>query len=414
VQGASGPRGGITRRTGPSATPSGGHLTAARDRSQPSPRTRSIAYLVGAERLELRSEELPAPGPGELLVRIEAATTCGTDLKVFRRGGHPRMLQAPSPFGHEMAGTVEAIGAEDTGDRDGGHGRGGDGGRADGAGAAGRAGDGSGPFRVGDRVVVANSASCGACEWCRQGRENLCADLRYLNGAFAQAILVPRRFVQRSTWRLPGGLAPEVAAVTEPLACVLHGLDACALDRLDAPADIAIYGAGPIGLLFGSVLARGGHRTVVADPNPIRLEVAARLGAAAHIQVGREGGEADRVRRLARAAGGFDVAIEATGSPAAWWDALASVRPGGLVLLFGGCPPGTSVPLDTHHLHYSELTVKSTYHHRPETFRRALGMLARGDLDVRPLLSAERPLAELEAALHAMQRKEALKVVIRP
>jgi L-iditol 2-dehydrogenase len=346
-------------------------------------------FLVGPERLELRSAPLPEPAAGELLVRVDAAVTCGTDVKVFRRGGHPRMLRVPSPFGHEMAGTVVAVGAEP------------------GAGP----GPGAASFAPGEQVVVANSASCGRCDWCLRGRENLCAELVYLNGAFADHLLVPARFTAGSVYRCPPGLPAETAALAEPLACVLHGLECFPLAY---PSEVALYGAGPIGLLFLSTLVRAGHRVVVADPNPVRLAAARSLGAAAVLQVGREGGEADRVRRLSDLGDGFELAIEATGSPAAWWDALATARPGGGVLLFGGCPPGTSVPLDTHHLHYRELTVKSAYHHRPATFRRALALLAAGEIEARTLLSAELPLVEIEEALRSMMRKETLKVVIRP
>jgi L-iditol 2-dehydrogenase len=291
------------------------------------------------------------------------------------------MLRVPGPFGHEMAGTVVAAGAEVE------------------------------RWRAGDRVVVANSAPCGACEPCVRGRENLCSDLHYLNGAFAQFLLVPRRFAAVSTYPCPAGLPFAVAALAEPLACVLHGLETCALER---PSDIVVYGAGPIGLLFVHLLSGQGHHVVLADPNPGRLEVGRRLGASDTVEVGRDGGEAPRLRRHAGGGDGFDLAVDATGSPAAWQDALASVRPGGTVQLFGGCPSGTTVPLDTHRLHYSELTVKSAYHHRPATFRRALELLAGGDLQLHALLSGERPLAELEQALRSMARREALKVVIRP
>jgi L-iditol 2-dehydrogenase len=344
---------------------------------------------VGPERLEIRDVPVPLPGAGELLLRVGAATTCGTDLKVFQRGGHPRMLKAPTPFGHEMAGTVAAVGP------------------------------GLERWRVGDRVVVANSAPCGVCEWCARGRENLCSDLHYLNGAFSEYLLVPHRFTEVGTYRLPDGLPFEIAALAEPLACVLHGLETSALERA---SEVVVYGGGPIGLLFVDVLANspadfpavGEHHIVLADPNPSRLEAGRRVGANATVQVSRDGGEAARICKHSRAGDGFDVAIEATGSPAAWQDALAPVRPGGLVQLFGGCPPGTTVPLDTHRLHYSEITVKSAYHHRPATFQRALDLLAGGTLHPQILLSAERPLVELEDALRSMRRREALKVVIRP
>jgi L-iditol 2-dehydrogenase len=351
------------------------------------PATQRSAVLLGPERLEVREAPVPRPGAGEILVAIGAATTCGTDVKVFRRGGHPRMLKVPSPFGHEMAGTVAA------------------------------AGPGAG-FREGDRVAIANSAPCGRCRACRRGHENLCSDLLYLNGAFAEYLLVPARFVERSVYRCPAGLPFEIAALAEPLACVLHGVETLEGSGLaEGPSEIALFGSGPIGLLFVDLLTHRGHRVVAVDPNPPRLAAARAIGAAATVAVGRDGGEAARVRAASALGetGGFDVAIEASGSPTAWEDAVESVAPGGLVLLFGGYPPATAVPLNAHRLHYGELTVKGAYHHRPATFARALELLGTGALAApRALLSAELPLDRLEDALRSMMRREALKVVIRP
>jgi L-iditol 2-dehydrogenase len=342
--------------------------------------TRTI-HLLGAERIELREEPAREPDRGELAVRIEAATTCGTDVKVFRRGGHPRMIRPPAPFGHELAGTVEA------------------------------AGPGVERWRPGDRVVVANSAACGACAQCRRGSENLCLDLQYLNGAFAERILVPPRFVEKSTYRIPEGLPFELAALAEPLACVIHGVEVSAIG---GRSDVAVHGAGPIGLLFTGVLAAAGHRVTLADPNEDRLRVGERLGALKTARVERGGGKAAVVLAHAEDPEGFDLAIDATGVPEVWLDAIASVRPGGSVNLFGGCAQGTSIPLDTHRVHYSEITIKGAYHHRPANVEQAIEMLARGPFDARLLLSAERPLEEVEEALRSMMRKEALKVVIRP
>jgi L-iditol 2-dehydrogenase len=132
------------------------------------------------------------------------------------------------------------------------------------------------------------------------------------------------------------------------------------------------------------------------------------------VRIERGGGQAAMVRDSARDRDGFDIAIDATGVPEVWSDALASVRPGGTVDLFGGCAPGTTVPLDTHRVHYSEITVRGTYHHRPRDFARAVEALAAGEFDARLLLSGERPLEETEEALRSMIRKEALKVAIRP
>jgi L-iditol 2-dehydrogenase len=261
---------------------------------------------------------------------------------------------------------------------------------------------------------VSNSAPCGSCLYCRDGRENLCDSLEYLNGAFAEFLLVPGRFVERTLYPLSEPVRFEKAALAEPLACVLHGIDACGIDPRGAPVEAVVFGAGPIGLLFAACLAREGHRVILADPNPGRLEVGARLGAQETVAIERGGGQATRLRELTHGGRGAQLAVDATGVPEVWADAIQCVRPGGLVNLFGGCAPGTTVPLDTHLLHYSEITVKGVYHHRPATVARALALLARDDFPAELLLSGERPIEEVEAALRSMMAKEALKVVIRP
>ncbi|MDX1584223.1 MAG: alcohol dehydrogenase catalytic domain-containing protein [Thermoanaerobaculia bacterium] len=338
-----------------------------------------VVYLVGPEQLELREVPAPAPGAGELVVRLEGATTCGTDVKVYRRGGHPRMLTVPGPFGHEMAGTVEAKGSETHG------------------------------WNEGDEVVIANSASCGECAACGSHRENLCTDLHYLNGAYGERILVPERFVRRSLYRKPEGLDPGIAALAEPLACVLHGTELLSLQDTE---EIVVLGGGPIGLLFVNVLSHRGHHVVLADPNVSRLEAGKRMGASAVIPVRKTESDTEAIRSQATR-DGFGVAIEATGSPLAWESAVGSVRPGGKVLLFGGCAPGTTVPLDTHRLHYSELSLLGGYHHRPKTFAMAIETLADGKIASDVLLTAELPLEEVGSALKLMMEKKALKVRIR-
>ena len=338
------------------------------------------AMLLGPEHIEVQEVPVVPPGPGEVLLRIRAATTCGTDVKVFRRGGHPRMLQVPTLFGHEMAGVVAAIGAGVTG------------------------------LSAGDAVVVVNSAPCLRCDYCLTGRENLCADLHYLNGAFAEYLHVPERFVLTSTHAIPAGLSFDKAALTEPLACVLHGIGRC---NLAGGREIIVYGAGPVGLLFTAALARDGHRVILADPNQARLEAGAQLGAEETIAVSRGGEQAQLVTAATCTGRGAQLAIDCTGVPEVWGDALDSVRPGGEVLLFGGCAPGTAVALDTHRVHYSELTVKGAYHHRPETVRGALELLAEEDFHAELLLTCERPIDQVEDALRSMMAKEALKVVIR-
>jgi len=343
------------------------------------------AVLLGPEQIEIREVPVSRPGPGEILLSVEAATTCGTDVKVYRRGGHPRMLQVPTLFGHEMTGRVAAIG------------------------------EGVTAFAKGDGVVVANSAPCGFCDYCRMGRENLCEDLHYINGAYAEFMLVPERFVERNTYLIPQGLSFEKAALTEPLGCVIHGVNACDLSRYGKPGEmeVLVFGAGPIGLLFVAALAMDGHRVLLADPNPDRLEVGKKLGAAEAFEIARGGGQAEMLRARTEGGKGASVTVDATGVPEVWLDAIACLRPGGTVNLFGGCAQGTSISIDTHLLHYSELTIKGAYHHRPETIKAALDLLADPAFKGELLLSDEQPIEGVEDALRSMMSKKALKVVIK-
>lgn len=349
-------------------------------------RARAV-FLLGPEELALREVEVPRPAAGELLVAIEAATTCGTDLKVFRRGGHPRMLEVPGRFGHEMTGRVVAAGAHRsaTGIR----------------------------FREGDAVVIANSAACLRCAACLGGRENLCPDLAYLNGAYADYLLVPEAFVERSTYLRPERLAPELAALAEPLACVEHGLERLGLaasDRRQAGArDVLVQGAGPLGLLFVAVLAEQGHRVTAADPHAVRLETARRLGARATIHIERSW--SDEYSSIERA---FEIAIDATGTTSGWTTALAATLPGGSTLFFGGCAPSDRIDLATFPIHYDELSLLGCYHHTPRSFRAAIARLEAARSDYRLLLTREEALTDVEVALRSMMDRQALKVVIRP
>ncbi|MBI2214071.1 MAG: alcohol dehydrogenase catalytic domain-containing protein [Acidobacteria bacterium] len=345
------------------------------------PPMQQTLFLLGPGQVELRRHKVPEPRPGELLVAIRAATTCGTDLKVFKRGGHPRMLVVPTPFGHEMSGVVV------------------------------HAGDGVEAWKPNDEVIVSNSAPCGVCDFCARARENLCRDLHYLNGAFSEYVIVPRRFVARSVHRKPQGLPFEIAALSEPLACVVHGLEAASLPPR---SDALVIGGGPIGLLFVAMLAAEGHSVTLADPHESRLDTGKALGASQTFAARRDGHDTQRLRVLGGSGEGFDAVIEATGSPAAWETGIGVVRTGGSVLLFGGCAQGTSVALDTHLAHYSELTLRGAYHHRPATFARAVDLLARGVFDARLLITNRCNLGGVEGALRSMDRREALKFAVMP
>jgi L-iditol 2-dehydrogenase len=270
------------------------------------------------------------------------------------------MIVPPAVFGHEFAGTISELGS------------------------------GVEKWKKGDRVVVANSAPCGSCSYCVASQENLCDDLQFLNGAYAESIVVPRRLAEKNM--LP--LAPETrfrdAALTEPLACVVHGWQEL---KLDAGRNVLIIGSGPIGLMFAAVARHEKCRVTVAGRGK-RLETARKLGADEIIEATGQTSFQD--------AGKFDAVIEAVGKPEAWEIAARSVRKGGKVNFFGGCPAGTTVSLDTNLLHYSNLTLFSSFHHTPRAIRRALELIEGGSVPAPLFVDGEATLDDLPDLFRSM------------
>lgn len=299
-------------------------------------------------------------------MRIEAALTCGTDLKVFKRGYHARMLTPPCVFGHELAGMIVET-------------------RSD-------------SWRIGDRVVAANSAPCGECFSCRASQKNLCDDLLFLNGAYAESIVIPARLAKTNLLRLRPETSFRAAALTEPLACVVQGI---ADLRLQPGERVLIIGAGPIGLMAMALARHAGCEVTVAGRGERRLALARRLGAAKVVDMAGQ----DDVERAVKAQipdGRFDVVFEAVGKPGTWTAAVQLVRKGGRVNLFGGCPAGTSVTFDTGRLHYANLTLLASFHHTPRTIRRALELIEAGVISAGDFVTGETGLSELPQLFQAM------------
>ena len=297
------------------------------------------AILHGKEKITIEDVAPPALKPGEVRIRIEASLTCGTDLKVFKRGYHAKMIVPPAVFGHEFSGAISELGT--------------------GASELG--------WKLGDRVVVANSAPCGGCFHCQAGQENLCEDLLFLNGAYAESIAVPARLVQKNLLRLKPETDFREAALVEPLACVVQGVED---SQLRPGQNMLVIGAGPIGLMFVALAKNLGCHVTVAGRRAARLEAAQRLGASSVVDIGDGSGLVTKVREATGTR--FDAVIEAVGHPAVWEAAVHLVRKGGTVNFFGGCPSGTSITLDTTLIHYSNLTLLASFHHTPRTIRRAL------------------------------------------
>ncbi len=330
-------------------------------------------------RLEAVSD--PVPGPGEVVIEVSVATTCGTDLKVWRRGGHAKMLQPPTLFGHEAAGQIVALGA------------------------------GVDSWSVGDPVVANNSAPCLECFFCRRRAFSLCSNLTFNNGTFAQYLKIPAPIVQHNLLAIPENLPNTLAALTEPLACVLHGVA-----RSDFQPELAqrvvVLGDGAIGLMFVGVLAHQGAQVFLFGGHDSRLQIAQQLGAVQTFNY-RHHSVAAVVRELTEGLGA-DIVIEATGVPSVWELAIACARPGATVNLFGGCPRDSSITVNTDQLHYSELTLKGVFHNTPEYVRAALALLASRVLPFELLISDQQPLHQLEQVFQDMKQRKTIKTAILP
>lgn len=339
------------------------------------------ALLYGQEDLRLEEVASPTPAAGEVVIKVGTATTCGTDLKVWRRGGHARMLKPPTLFGHEAVGEIVALGVGVTG------------------------------WNIGDRVVANNSAPCMSCFFCRRREYSLCPNLLFNNGTFAEYLKIPAPIVQHNLLAVPPDLPNALAAMTEPLACVLHGISCSNVQPGDR---VVVIGDGAIGLMFVTVLAhQAGAQVFLFGGNETRLQIGEQLGASRTFNYHQLPDVPAQVRDLTQG-WGADVVIEATGIPAVWEHAIASGRPGATINLFGGCPRDTTITISTEQLHYNALTLKGVFHNTPTHVREALALLASRVIPFEQLITDHRPLQDLAQAFEDMKNRKAIKVAIEP
>ena len=319
---------------------------------------------------------------GEILVKVEAALTCGTDVKTFRRG-HPVLIKnIPSGFGHEFSGIVEKIS------------------------------EGVENVKVGDRVVCANSAPCGECFYCKREEYNLCENLDLLNGAYAEYIVIPERIVKKNTLLIPDGLSFEKAAFSEPLANVVHGAERTGIKPGQS---VGIIGIGPIGLMFARVAKLKGARVIVAGRNPEKLKLAEEFAHVDEIVDLKKYQNPEKIfKDFSDEKRGLDVAIECVGLPEIWELVFSCVRPGGTVHFFGGCKSGSFVNLDTTKMHYNDIKIMSVFHHTPKYFRQALDLIASGKIEVEKLITDTLPLEKVEYAMEQHIAGKAIKFLIKP
>jgi len=340
----------------------------------------AMYYGVGDVRYE--ETDVPEIGPGELLVKIGTALTCGTDVKTYKRG-HPILIKnTPALFGHEYAGTIEEVGAGVKG------------------------------FEAGMRVVATNSAPCGECFFCKRDMPNLCAKLKdsLVNGAFAEYIRVPEAVVRWNTKQIPDSLSFRDAALSEPLACVVHGIEESNIRLGDT---VVVIGAGPIGQMLIMLAKKNGASTVIAsDLAQLRRDIAKKAGADVVVDPSKE----NPIERVREETSGFgaDVVIEAVGIPQTWEQGVEMTRDAGTTVLFGGAASGTKFEIDTVRFHYGQLTIKGVFHLKPRHVEQALKLIIAGDVNPDLLITHEMPLEKITDALEKMSKGQTMKVAISP
>ncbi len=342
-------------------------------------KTMRVAVWYNNRDLRIEERLVPAIGPGEMLIRVDASGICGSDVMEWYR-----IDRAPLVLGHEIGGQVVEIG------------------------------DGVERFRVGDRVSAAHHVPCNTCYHCLRGCHTLCETLRRTNfdpGGFAEYVRLPAINVDRGVFRLPDEMSAEEATFIEPLACVLRGQRIAGLKPGDS---VLVIGSGIAGLLH-ILLARAlGARLVMAtDINQFRLDTARELGA--DIAIPAEENLPDRTRRInqGRLA---DLVIVCTGATPAALHALSSVEPGGTVLLFAPTDPAVTLPLSLHELFWrTDVTVTSSYANSPADFQTALDLIRAGSVSVRPMITHRFGLAQIGLGFQLVAgAQESIKVIIEP
>ena len=400
--------------------------------------------LIKPGYIELREIKIHKPSDGEVLVRIKAALTCGTDLKAFLRG-HP-LIPMPGVFGHEFSGVVTGVGK------------------------------GVRRFKEGDAVMAVHTAPCLECIYCKKQLYNLCEKIMHTKvlGAFAEYIVLPSHVVRQNVFHKPKALSFEEAAFLEPLSCVVHSVEPLRIKKGDS---VLIIGAGPIGLLHLLLLKRKGAKVAVADIKEKRLQIAKKLGAdfvflsgtsissvippnpplvkggrrdlkkSGQVELSHSatpfsklnpltppfgkggqggiltkdiGGSLKKERRqdyqVKKFTGGIgvDYVFECTGMTDVWEASVNYIRKGGTVILFGGCKSGSTVTYDTGRIHYDEITLRGVFHYTPSDVKKAYKLLCEGELSVTKLISGRYPLGHVQRAFDKLARGEGIKYAIIP
>ncbi|MHA1270731.1 MAG: zinc-binding dehydrogenase [Candidatus Helarchaeota archaeon] len=342
------------------------------------------AVFYGPENIVLEDYNVPKISDNEVLIKVKASTTCGTDRKLFLRKTkkYPAYFTPPSIFGHEIAGEIYEIGKNVDG------------------------------YEIGQPVFVHDSAPCLKCFYCKIGRHSLCENITWNWGTWAEYLKVPKEIIQCGNLvHIPKGLGYAEAALTEPLSCVLMGVERSAIGLGDT---VVINGAGPIGLFWTNLVRNKGAKIIQIDLDKNRLDLAKKLGADIVLNPNEVEDIVKSVKEITAGERGADVAVEAIGYPETWELTVKMARKGGLVNLFGGPPPTSDFTVNTALLHYNELTLIGVFHTTPRYVQASINLLANKKIDTDIFISETLKLDDLDKILDNLVNRKGIKTAIIP
>jgi len=347
------------------------------------PKTMSVPGLFGVPN-DIRVTEMPVPHapPDGIVLKVECCGLCGSEVKAALQG-HPWMDVKPLPLilGHEFAGHVIDVGEQIL------------------------------DIRIGDRLTLMSAIPCGYCYYCKRGKLNLCEhfyDSIFDVGGHAPFVVANGDSLKKRLYRIPDHLSSEAAALVEPLACALHGIDQA---RIHPGDSVVILGAGFMGLILANLAAFAGAGKVISvDQFPHRLRLAQSLGSTDIVNF-TERDPIKAVRDLTSSRGA-DIVIEATGSPKAYEDAVEMVGVGGRVVFFGGTPSSSSIQLDPRKIHYSEIEIVGSVNPMPINVLRAVELLASQKVKIEHLITHRYLATNLKQAIEFATTKEPIKILL--
>ena len=342
------------------------------------------ATFQGAGQLELKQVPDPSAGPGEVLVKVGANTVCGTDVRILR-GEKSKGINVGVVLGHETAGEVVEVGA------------------------------GVSNYTVGDRVAIEPEVTCGRCWYCEHQLEQFCPEVQIygyiIDGGLGEYCKLTEQAVRRSNAVVCRTDLPfEHMALMEPLSCVLNGRERY---RPAMGETIVVLGAGPIGLLHGTLARHSGAANVImSDPSPSRRATASKIGATTVVDPMSE--DLKTIVKDLSHGRGADAVVVCIGRNELFVDALGLVRPGGRVNAFAGFPAGGSVSVDPNVIHYGEIEVSGTSNSRRDQAEFAMRLLEAGVIPCEEIVTHTFPLTKVVEAIEFTAKGEGVKIAVIP